>query len=224
MDGPRAQPAEGVRRRGDALNEGTLTALVLAAMGVALALLLVAERADRRGLALPAKLTASAGFVALGVLHDAPRPILVALAVSLVGDALLVGRSPRLLRAGIAVFLLAHVAYMAAFVARGVSGGWALLGLAVAAGSSFLAARNLLPLVGRDMRRAVWAYMLVLAAMLALAWGTREPALIVAASLFFASDVLVARDRFAGRAFWHRLVGLPMYYGAQVLFALTGAP
>lgn len=224
MDGPRAQSPEGVRRRGGALNVGIATALILAGMGVALALLLLGERADRRGLALPAKLAASAGFVALGVLHDAPWPMLAALAVSLMGDAFLVSRDARFLRAGIGVFLLAHLAYMAAFVARGVSAPWTLAGFALASAASFLAARSLLPLVARDMRRAVWAYVVVLAAMMALAWGTREPALILAASLFFASDVLVARDRFAGRAFWHRLVGLPMYYGAQIVFALSGAP
>jgi hypothetical protein len=36
-----------------------------------------------------------------------------------------------------------------------------------------------------------------------------------------ASDITVARQRFVAAAFANRAVGLPMYYTAQVLLALT---
>jgi hypothetical protein len=46
----------------------------------------------------------------------------------------------------------------------------------------------------------------------------RWPA-IIAASMFFASDLAVARDRFVGHSFINKLWGQPMYFGAQWLFA-----
>jgi len=43
--------------------------------------------------------------------------------------------------------------------------------------------------------------------------------LALGASLFFVSDLAVARDRFVARAFVNRLWGLPAYYIAQLLVA-----
>ncbi len=41
--------------------------------------------------------------------------------------------------------------------------------------------------------------------------------------LFYLSDLFVARERFVTSAFVNRLVGLPLYYGGQVLLALSVA-
>jgi len=41
----------------------------------------------------------------------------------------------------------------------------------------------------------------------------------VGAVLFFLSDLLVARDRFVAPGFGNRLLGLPLYYAAQLLLA-----
>jgi hypothetical protein len=38
---------------------------------------------------------------------------------------------------------------------------------------------------------------------------------------FYLSDLAVARDRFVARAFVNRLWGLPLYYAAQILFAVS---
>jgi hypothetical protein len=35
------------------------------------------------------------------------------------------------------------------------------------------------------------------------------------------SDILVARQRFVREAAWNRLVGLPLYYAAQLLLAYS---
>jgi hypothetical protein len=45
----------------------------------------------------------------------------------------------------------------------------------------------------------------------------------VGALTFTASDVLVARNRFMRREFVNRAVGLPLYYGGQLLLAATPA-
>ena len=42
-----------------------------------------------------------------------------------------------------------------------------------------------------------------------------------AAVAFYLSDVSVARDRFVAPGFGNRIWGLPLYYAAQLLFALS---
>jgi hypothetical protein len=46
---------------------------------------------------------------------------------------------------------------------------------------------------------------------------------VVGALAFTASDVSVARDRFVQPAFHNRAWGLPLYFGAQLLLAMTPA-
>lgn len=43
----------------------------------------------------------------------------------------------------------------------------------------------------------------------------------VGAALFAASDIFVARDRFAAPGWRNRAAGLPLYYGAQLVLAGT---
>jgi uncharacterized membrane protein YhhN len=57
--------------------------------------------------------------------------------------------------------------------------------------------------------------------MLWLALGVDRTEIRLGAALFFASDLLVARDRFVRPGLANRLVGLPLYYAAQVLLALA---
>ena len=70
-----------------------------------------------------------------------------------------------------------------------------------------------------SMRGPVLAYIAVIGAMVALAAGTGEPRLLAGAALFYLSDLCVARDRFVRPGLPNRLVGLPLYYGAQALLA-----
>lgn len=49
----------------------------------------------------------------------------------------------------------------------------------------------------------------------------RLPVLLVAPLAFFVSDLAVARDRFVEPGFVNRFVGLPLYYGAQIVFAAS---
>ena len=48
-----------------------------------------------------------------------------------------------------------------------------------------------------------------------------QAAVMTAAVAFYVSDVSVARDRFVAPGFGNRIWGLPLYYGAQLLFALS---
>ena len=73
------------------------------------------------------------------------------------------------------------------------------------------------------MKAPVLAYMGVITAMVAAAWGAAardlSAWLVVAAVAFFLSDLSVARDRFVKKEFANRAWGVPLYYAAQVLFA-----
>jgi uncharacterized membrane protein YhhN len=153
--------------------------------------------------------------------------VFAGLALSLFGDVLLMFRDTARFRAGLVAFLLGHIAYVVAFAVAGVAAAW--VGVA-AFGAVIMAVpvlRWLMPHVDRGMRGPVLAYVAVISVMLALAVGTRgagHTALIVGgAVLFYVSDLFVARERFVTSAFVNRLVGLPLYYGGQVLLALSVA-
>jgi uncharacterized membrane protein YhhN len=154
--------------------------------------------------------------------------IVTGLLLSAVGDVALISRERPGFLGGLVAFLLGHVAYVAAFVARGTASmpDPSAAGLIAASGLGiFLYLR---PHVGR-MLVPVAAYMLVISVMLAAAWSVAaaEPdgigrQLALAALLFYLSDITVARDRFVtGARFANRLVGLPLYYAAQFLFAFS---
>jgi uncharacterized membrane protein YhhN len=200
---------------------------------VAVAGLLMAEaRGSQRGLWL-AKPVASAAFlwtaVAVGALESVyGRWVFLGLVLCLVGDVLLIPRQrPAVFRAGVLAFLLGHVAYGVGFLTQPVNGwglaaGGALMALVLVATWRWLAGS--LP---ADMSGAVRAYFVVIGVMATLACGVSAAggplAVATGALAFAASDVSVARDRFVRHEFFNRAWGLPLYYAAQVLLALTPA-
>jgi uncharacterized membrane protein YhhN len=120
------------------------------------------------------------------------------LALSLAGDVFLVARSDRFV-AGLAAFLLAHLAYIAGFWTRGHDPGYLLAAVAVCGllVAVFLS-RVLQALMSRrpGLRLPVAMYGLTLAAMGATAVATRQPAAFAGAVLFITSDTLLAWNRF----------------------------
>jgi len=194
---------------------------------------LSAERARRRALLYIAKPTASVGFLLVafgsGASDDAFGIwILVGLVLSLFGDVALMFMGRAAFLAGLASFLLAHIAYVGAFLKAGVSPKWTVIAAAGAVVVAAIVLRWLLPHVEDDMKVPVLGYVAVISVMASLAVGTLGAgltALIVAgAVLFYISDLFVARDRFVSPGFVNTLAGLPLYYLAQVLLALsTGA-
>jgi uncharacterized membrane protein YhhN len=194
----------------------------------------VAERRGSRALVWLAKPLASAGFVALALARGATasgygRLVLAALVLGWLGDVLLIPKGARrAFAAGLGSFLLGHLAFAAAFLARGVSAAWLAGGALVAAAAALPIARWLAPHVPDALRLPVRAYVVVISAMVACAAGafgaTRDAALLVGAFAFFLSDLAVARERFVAKGFSNKLWGLPLYYGAQLLLAWTVGP
>jgi uncharacterized membrane protein YhhN len=203
----------------------TLVVLVLAVLG-----LLLAEYHDRGIDRAAAKLLASSMFViaavstgAAGSAHGAW--ILVALIFSWLGDACLLSKNERTFLAGLAAFLLAHVAYCAAFLKLGAGPIWVLGGIGALAIPVAGVVRWLMPHVPGPMKTPVVLYVVVISAMVALAVGAvgrgASPGFLVAAVAFLVSDIAVARDRFVSEDVLNRIWGLPLYYFAQVLFVLS---
>lgn len=170
---------------------------------------------------------ASAAFVGLAVSRagaSAPeRWFLLALAFCVVGDIALLGRSTSMFLAGLGAFLLGHVGFLGAFLSRGVDPRASAMALVPLSIIFVTVWRWLLPHVRAGMRGPVVAYMVVITAMVACAFGTHAmraaPAWVVAAVAFFISDLAVARRRFVAPDGINRLWGLPLYYGAQLVFA-----
>jgi uncharacterized membrane protein YhhN len=210
----------------------TATLLVLGTC-VAVASLLAAERRGARSAAAVAKTLASTGFVALGLERGAlaspyGRAVAVALALSWLGDVLLIPKGARgAFLAGLVSFLLAHVAYGVAFLGRGRELNVTAVAFLVCAAGLAAALRWLHPHVHGVMRGAVLAYVLVISAMVVLAAGaasaTSDPVILVGAVAFYVSDLAVARERFVVHSFGNKLWGLPLYYGAQLVLAASVA-
>ncbi len=175
------------------------------------------------------KMLASTGFIAValsvGALSDPYGGIvLVALALSWLGDLLLTFASRRAFLGGLVAFLLGHVAYSVAFGSLGVdpvAGAVAAVTVAIIA---VFVWRWLAPHVG-SMAAPVVAYVVVISVMVVLAFGSFGNGstwlIPVGATLFFVSDLFVARNQFVAPATANRVWGLPLYYLAQILLALS---
>lgn len=212
----------------------TLILVTLAAV----AALLVAEYARFRPGIWIAKPLASTGFVAVALAAGALEGdggagrygcwILAALVLSWWGDVFLIPRNRRrLFRAGILSFLLGHVAFAVAFASRGfdilAAGATAILLIAPVV----FVLRWLRPHVSPDMALPVYAYVVVISAMLISAAASvasaGQPTILLGALMFYGSDLAVARDRFVAPGFVNGAWGLPLYYAGQLVLAGTVA-
>jgi uncharacterized membrane protein YhhN len=153
--------------------------------------------------------------------------VFAGLVLSWFGDVFLVSRSEKLFLAGLVSFLLAHVAYMGAFLSFGVQWTGAAAALVVVVPVGALVLRWFYPKVPTDMRAPVIAYVTVISLMVTLSVGAvaagGTAAMAAAAVVFYASDIFVARDRFVEPGLTNTILGLPMYYGGQLVFAYTAA-
>lgn len=164
--------------------------------------------------------------------------MLIGLALSLVGDVLLIFQEiSRAFIAGLIAFLLAHLVYIAAFThVQSLSD--ALPGssteLSAAIGLALIAAvfyGLMSPGLGK-MRLPVMVYMLVISVMVhrALAVSltyagqlTRSNLILAGAILFYLSDAILGLNkfRFGGRMPYGRPLNLTTYYAGQLLLALS---
>jgi uncharacterized membrane protein YhhN len=103
--------------------------------------------------------------------------------------------------AGLASFLLAHVAYVVGFALEQHDPAWlVLVGLAAVIVSVALVGRRIVGQVrgGDDpsLVRPVVAYLVVISAMVVTSWGTAIAFAVVGATLFYVSDATLAWNRF----------------------------
>ena len=174
---------------------------------------------------------ASLGFLDTAIVAGAlnsvfGRMILVALSWSAVGDVLLIPEgNKKTFMAGMAAFLLGHLCYCVAFFHLGTSFSDSLLAAAIMVMVSSAVLRWFWPYVNGLMRKMLVAYVAVISVMVVAATGAatarQMSLLIVAAAFFAASDILTARNQFIRSQFINRLVSLPLYYTAQLLFAIS---
>lgn len=201
----------------------------IVATAVLVLLLVLAEAFGSQRAKWAVKPLASAGFVLVALAAGATstgwgKLVLAGLLLGWLGDVLLIPRGAhRAFLGGLASFLLGHLAYAVAFLERGVSLDWLLVGLALMVGPALAAWAWLRGRVPPEMSVPVRAYVSVISAMVACALGSFGKApnvpLLVGAIAFAISDLAVARERFVAPGISNQLWGVPLYYGGQLLLA-----
>jgi uncharacterized membrane protein YhhN len=162
--------------------------------------------------------------VALHPAHADRRVWFVAaLVLSLLGDVFLMLPTD-LFVAGLASFLLAHIAYVVGFRIDGASAAaWAVAAVCVLAVDAVVG-RPVLTAVRRrhpDLMVPVVAYMLVISAMVSAAVATAVALAVAGAVLFFVSDTLIAWNRFVGSRAWMPLAIIVTYHVGQTGLVLS---
>jgi uncharacterized membrane protein YhhN len=205
----------------------TLNGLGELMTGLGLAGLLFGEWKGLPGVRALGKPFASLGFIVAAIGFGALESrygniILIGLILGAIGDVCLLGKAKKFFIAGLVSFLFGHVAYVVAFSSLAISVPETLIAAAVMTAVMAAIARWVFP-HAPDMRVPIGVYMLVIAAMCAVAIGAGAagaPWMIpVGAVMFTASDIAVVRDRFVAPGFANRLWGLPLYYAAQLIIA-----
>jgi uncharacterized membrane protein YhhN len=167
--------------------------------------------------------------------HDVwqARFFLPGLAFSLAGDVFLMLPGERFFLPGLVAFLLGHICYIAGL--NPTLPPWPALGpLVVVAAVGFMLYRSIAAGLRRRGEAAllvpVALYSVVLSLMLFSAWATlfrpewaplRRELVIVGASLFFASDAMLAWDRFVAPSFWLHLLVIVTYHLGQMALAAS---
>ena len=207
-----------------------ITSIVCLAAAIAL---VFAEQCNWQAGRVLFKLTASSAFVFLALQSGAAttnygRLLLAALILSWIGDAFLLSIRNNYFLAGIAAFLFAHFAFAAAFASLQIDSAAFLIGMAIMSAVGAALLLWLWSSLTGFFKLAVPVYVaaLVIMTAMAIAAGSASGSMLIPAGAlaFAASDVAVARDRFVSHDIMNRAWGLPLYYLAQVLLAISAAP
>jgi uncharacterized membrane protein YhhN len=166
--------------------------------------------------AKPATLAFLLLYAALGA--DASWVLIAALVLSLLGDVYLM-LPDALFPAGLVAFLLAHLAYIAAFDATPLA---RLIWFVIVAGASVpLALRILRAVPEPPLRVGVGIYMAVISLMVASAIASGSFVAMAGALLFFASDAMIAVRRFVTPFEGAQLGVMTTYHVGQLLLVIA---
>jgi uncharacterized membrane protein YhhN len=210
------------------MDNRTRTAVIVT--GLSCFILVETLLADMNIVAGVAKVVASCGFLAVAVLSGAlqstyGKALLGGLALSFLGDAFLIGETQEAFLAGLSAFLLAHLAYVTAFVINGVSWRWVGVAAIPVIGIALAIAHWLSPHIAPYLVLPVRLYIIVISAMVIAAFGTRGKGgsvlILAGALLFFLSDLSVAALRLVQTDFPNYIWGLPLYYAGQLCLAAS---
>jgi uncharacterized membrane protein YhhN len=182
-------------------------------------------RADRRTetWAKPATLVALIlAAVVLGATGSgAGAWLLVGLVFGLVGDVFLLGETDTRFRLGLAAFLVGHVAFVVAFTRLGLDppswqwASWLVLFVCL------IATRRVVPATflrgGQALAFPVALYTVVIGAMVIVAFDTGHPLIAIGATVFAASDSVLAVDRFVSPRPWAPVAVMVTYHVGQAL-------
>ena len=211
-----------------------LNILIIVLAIILLAGLLVFEKNGNQKGKLPTKTILSGLFIftALVQVHSIPGyyyVLLLGLIFCLGGDVFLALPQDRAFLMGLVSFLLGHVFYVICFFYVADISQWTWIGCLVGLLVSGLVFLWLRPHLG-SMLIPVIAYVIVITVMVIGAWTVLGDTklnyagrllVFIGAVSFYLSDLFVARDRFLKSEFSNRLIGLPMYYCGQFLFAFS---
>ena len=212
------------------MTQNRLTSVSISIVAAAAAIMVVCRYLDMNLATTISKMIASSAFVAVGLSVGAlksryGRIVLAALLLSWVGDLLLTRESEMMFLFGLGSFLLAHVAYITAFLVRGIDRKTTLIALVPIALISLGTAAWLTPFVPADFATPVRVYTIVISLMVVAAFGSKgagAPWFVpIGALLFYFSDLSVATGQFVQTEFPNYLWGLPFYFSGQVLLALS---
>lgn len=166
-----------------------------------------------------------AATLALDVDETAVRTwFVVALVLCLIGDVFLM-LPQDLFVFGLAAFLLGHIAYIGGMHVDGVDSGRLGAGVLLVVVAMAVIGLPILRAVRAgpepELTGPVVAYMAVISAMVASAIGTGHVAAVAGAGSFYASDALIAWNRFVTETRHGRLAIIITYHLAQVGLVLS---
>ena len=156
------------------------------------------------------------------------RWIAAGIVLSAVGDVALLWDSNRAFIAGLAAFLLAHIAYVIAFLGVAVWSPHVAVVAAIVTASSLLLLRATWK-GAAGMHAATIAYAVVISAMVVTAWATiggpvaMAPAAAVGAVLFYISDSSLALNRFRAPIPHIAMLAIGVYWLGQLGIAIAAS-
>jgi uncharacterized membrane protein YhhN len=211
-----------------------LNSLVIIAAAALMLGLLYTEKREKNTMLLLVKTTLSALFIVAALIQPNQTPLyfrflLAALVLCLFGDVFLAIPGEKMFFSGLVSFLLGHVLYIFAFFTEGPISPMTWIGAVFVLITSTLVFYWLKPHLG-SMKIPVFLYVVVISIMVCGAISvlgnpqlnvSGRAAVFIGATLFYFSDILVARDQFIKKEFSNRLFGLPLYYSGQFLLAFS---